>query len=144
MKTQLLRFAWLFVGLAWVASALAQSRPGDIRVQVPFSFHVGNRQLPAGSYMVAPAAEGLLHIFNTKDSHSQMFTPVFHMQRPVSQTPKLVFHRYGTSYFLTEVWSSNGTIGKELPRSKAEQELLSGKATGSRLNSEVAEVRADQ
>ena len=144
MKTQLLRFALFFVGLAWVASAMAQSRPGDVRVQVPFSFHVGNRQLPPGSYVVAPAAEGLLHIFNTKDSHSHMFTPVNRLQGSSSQTPKLVFHRYGGSYFLSEVWNANGTIGRELPRSKAEEEFASGKATGSRLNREVAEVRANQ
>jgi hypothetical protein len=144
MKTQLLRFALFFVGFALVASAMAQSRPGNVRAQIPFSFHVGNRQLPAGSYIVAPATDGLLHIFNTKDSHSQMFTPVFHVQSPVSQTPKLVFHRYGTSYFLTAVWNSNGEIGRELPRSKAEDEIASGKVTGSRLNREVAEVRANQ
>src|SRR5690349_5282582 len=101
MKTQLLRFALFFVGLALAASAMAQSRPGDVRVQVPFSFHVGNRQLPPGSYVVAPAAQGLVHIFNTKESHSQIFTPVFRVQGPAPQTPKLVFHRYGTSYFLT-------------------------------------------
>jgi len=144
MKTQLLRSALFFVGLALVASAMAQGRPGDVRVQVPFSFHVGNRQLPAGSYVVAPAAEGLLHIFNTKDSRSQTFTPANRVQSTATQTPKLVFHRYGASYFLTEVWNANGTIGKELPRSKAEQEFLSGKVTGSRLNREVAEVRANQ
>ena len=144
MKTQLLRFALFFVGLALAASAMAQSRPGDVRVQVPFSFHVGNRQLPPGSYVVAPAAQGLVHIFNTKESHSQIFTPVFRLQSPASQTPKLVFHRYGASYFLTEVWNANGTIGRELPRSKAEQEFASGKVTGSRLNREVAEVRANQ
>ena len=144
MKTQLLRFALFFVGLAWVASAMAQGRQGDVRAQVPFSFHVGNRQLPAGAYVVASAADGLLHIFNTKDSRSQMFTPVFHVQRGGSQTPKLVFHRYGTSYFLTEVWNADGTNGRQLPRSKAEQELLSGKVSGNRPNLEVAEIRANQ
>ena len=86
MKTQLLRSALMFVGFALVASAMAQSRPGDVRVQVPFSFHVGNLQLPAGSYVVAPSATGLLHIFNTKDSRSQLFTPTNRLQSTGTQT----------------------------------------------------------
>ena len=144
MKSQLFRIALLFTALVVVSSLSAQTRPGDVLVRIPFSFHVGNRTLPPGSYVAAPAADGILHIFNTKDSHSQLFTPVNRMQSSVSQTPKLVFHRYGAAYFLSEVWNTDGAIGKELPTSKAEQEFASGRATGSRLDREVAEVRAIQ
>lgn len=144
MKTQLFRIVLLGMVLVVISSAIAQTQHGDVLVQVPFSFHVGDRQLPPGSYVAAPAADGFLHIFNTKDPHSQMFTPANRVQSSAAQAPKLVFHRYGTSYFLTEVWNSNGTIGRELPRSKAEKEIASGKARGSRLSPEVAEVRAIQ
>ena len=144
MKSQLFRIALVLTTLVVVSTASAQARPGNVLARVPFSFHVGDRQLPPGSYVVAPAADGLVHIFNTKDSQSQLFTSANRMQSPASQTPKLVFHRYGDAYFLSEVWNANGTIGRELPTSRAEKEFASGKATGSRLNREVAEVRAIQ
>jgi hypothetical protein len=36
---------------------------------------------------------------------------------------KLVFHRYGNAYFLSEVWPTGSTLGKQLRKSKAELEI---------------------
>ena len=35
---------------------------------------------------------------------------------------KLVFHRYGNRYFLTQVWSAGSSLGRELPKSAKEKE----------------------
>lgn len=144
MKTQVLRIAVVVTGLLMVSSALAQSKPGDVLVNVPFSFIVNNHQMPAGRYVVTPATYGVLRIFDTENSRNQLFTGVHSVQSSKTQTPKLVFHRYGDSYFLSEVWNGQSNIGKQLPPSKAEKEIASGKRTGSRSNGEVAVVRPER
>jgi hypothetical protein len=37
--------------------------------------------------------------------------------------PQLVFHRYGSIYFLTQVWQGSGKDGNELGTSKAERAI---------------------
>jgi len=37
-------------------------------------------------------------------------------------TGKVIFHRYGERYFLSEIWTPNGPTGRVTP-SKAEREL---------------------
>jgi hypothetical protein len=37
-------------------------------------------------------------------------------------TPELVFHKYGNSYFLSEIWTGLGQ-GRQLPKSEREKEL---------------------
>jgi hypothetical protein len=41
-------------------------------------------------------------------------------ERPTS---KLVFHRYGDTYFLTQVWAAGYSSGWEFPASKLEREM---------------------
>ena len=36
---------------------------------------------------------------------------------------KLVFHRYGDQYFLSEVWPAGATTGRVIAKSRAESEL---------------------
>jgi hypothetical protein len=75
------------------------------------------------------------------DPSTCLFMSVHSVESRLSQPPKLVFHRYADSYFLTEVWNGDGKIGRQLLRSKAEKELASAKVNGNHVSSEVAEVR---
>jgi hypothetical protein len=144
MKTQVFRIALLVMTLVVVRAAVAQSQPGDILVNIPFSFLVGNHHLPPGSYLVARAPNGSLRISRTEDRSSCLFVTVHSVESRVSQPPKVVFHRYADTYFLTEVWNGEGRIGRQLLRSKAEQELASAKVKGSHVSGEVAEVRPER
>lgn len=144
MKTQVLRIAVVVTGLLMASSALAQGKPGDVLVNVPFSFIVNNHQMPAGRYVVTPASYGFLRIYDTENSRNQLFMAANSVVSSKTQTPKLVFHRYGDSYFLSEVWNGQSDIGKQLPPSKAEKEIASGERTGVRSNGEVAVVRPER
>jgi hypothetical protein len=42
---------------------------------------------------------------------------------------KLVFHKYGDTYILRQVWMGDGT-GRELPRTRLERELMERKVAG--------------
>jgi hypothetical protein len=143
MKTQLFRIALLAMVLIVVSGAMAQRRPGDLLVNIPFSFLVDNHQMPSGRYVVVPAGNGALGMFKAEDGSPRLLMSVHSVESRSSQTPKLVFHRYGDSYFLTEVWNGD-KIGRQLAKSKAEKELASAKVNGSHVSAEIAEVRPER
>ena len=140
MKTQLLSKAVCVVVLLTVSAAVAQTSPGDVLVNIPFSFVVANHQMQPGRYMVKPAASGVIRILDT-DTKNSLFVSVHGVQSNGPNDAKLVFHRYGDSYFLAEVWPGYSDTGKELPKSKAEKEIASGKISGTRPRSEIAVLR---
>jgi hypothetical protein len=43
-------------------------------------------------------------------------------------TPRLVFHRYGDQYFLSQVWSSSGQ-GNDIPLTRRERDLMASRIT---------------
>ena len=44
-------------------------------------------------------------------------------QRRAQETTKLVFHRYGSQYFLAQIWTAGNDRGQELPKSGREREV---------------------
>lgn len=111
--------------LAGAFAAMGQTRPGDMIVNVPFAFVVGRQALPAGHYIVA-AVDDNIRIFNSQTSG--LYVPTHGALRANSDGSKLVFHRYGDTYFLSAVWVTGNTIGRELFRSRAERELAARNA----------------
>jgi hypothetical protein len=144
MKTQVFRIALLVMALVPVSGAMEQRQPGDLLVNIPFSFLAGNQQMPPGRYVVTSATNGFLSMYEAGGSSTRLLLPVHSVESHASQTPKLVFHRYGDSYFLTEVWNGDGKIGRQLPRSNVEKELASATVNGSHVRGEVAEVRPER
>lgn len=113
----------LVVALALVtAVASANGQSQQARVTVPFDFVVGNQTLATGQYDVATinGAADCLSFRNTaiKDSATRLTVPL----DGKSRTAKLVFHRYGQTYFLAEVWTGNADHGRQLLKSR--QEML--------------------
>ena len=122
--------------LLTVASAtMGQTRPGDMVVDVPFAFDVDGQALPAGHYIVA-AQNDVIRIFNSQASG--LYVPTHAATRTASDGSKLVFHRYGESYFLSAIWVTGNTSGRELFRSRAERE-----AATHRAEMELAVVRPE-
>jgi hypothetical protein len=129
---------YLLLGVACVS---AQPRTWII-ANVPFDFVVRNQHFAAGAYSVTVSrAQGTL-LIRGEDNGSATFALSNAAQRGRTETqPTLVFNRYGDHYFLSQVWAYGSDSGRELTRSKMEEELASktGKpeivallATGSR------------
>ena len=143
MKTQMLRMAVFTMALLAALAAMAQGPSGDVLVNVPFAFVIDSHHMQPGRYVVTKAANGVLRIHDTEVANNQMFVAVHSIESKTPNEAKLVFHRYGDTYFLAEVWNGND-IGKELPKSKAEKEILSGRLNGPRPRAEVAVLRPDR
>lgn len=133
---RLFHSVFLIVLCAAASVAFGQTSPGDVVVDVPFAFSVADQSLPAGHYIVA-AHNDLIRIFN---AHIRgVYISTHSAIRQTTDGSKLVFHRYGSSYFLSSVWVTGNNIGKELFRSRAERELSAQQA-----EMEMAVVRPAQ
>src|SRR3982751_211371 len=98
------------------ASTHAQSNT-NIIVTVPFDFKIAGKTLPAGEYIVRRStqmsAEGVM--IRRTDSRAAVFVLTKSAQtgaRP--EDSQMVFHRYGSQYFLSQVWTSGRSNGREL------------------------------
>ena len=116
------------------SASMGQTSPGDMKVDVPFSFVVSGQTMPAGNYIVKAVDDAHVRIFSS--GTTGLYIPTHAAMRPASDGSKLVFHRYGDTYFLAAVWTQGNTTGRELFRSQAERELA-GKKSGV----ELAEIR---
>jgi hypothetical protein len=106
-----------------VVSANAQSRM-KVVANIPFEFVVGNHTLAAGEYLVQAATSGgvALAIQGSDNGESvvRMAEPIEAMNK--RRTARLVFHRYGQSYFLAQIWSGD-SVGRQLAKSKQERAM---------------------
>jgi hypothetical protein len=144
MKKQVLRIVVSAMALLACLGAMAQAPSGKILVNVPFEFVINNHHMQPGRYLVTSAANGFLQIHDTEVADNQMFLQVNSISSNKPTEAKLVFHRYGDTYFLAEVWNGNGDVGREVVKSKAEKEILAGRFNPSRPKAEVAVVRPEQ
>ena len=102
--------------------AFAQSHSKS-KANVPFSFSVAQKSMEPGSYSII-VTDRVLELRN--DSTNETVELIAqHEESAKPQATRLVFHKYGDHYFLTEVWNATGQAGAsgmQLPSSKAEQE----------------------
>jgi hypothetical protein len=79
--------------------------------------------LPAGTYEISPLAQAVILIRDSRTTKSVL--TYFNSKEPSrgDSTPKLVFHRYGDKYFLSQVSRGNGGAVMQLPTSKLEEEV---------------------
>jgi hypothetical protein len=117
------------------AISYAQIKEGDVVADVPFAFIVGGSTLPPGHYVVSRVNPDDLAIHD-RQNHV-VFVFVHSAQRSTHEnSTRMVFHRYGDTYFLSEVWVGGNTIGRALFPSAAERKL-----TESGAERELAVVR---
>jgi hypothetical protein len=130
MKNQM--FALIGLGLL-LATASAYAQTGVLKANVPFNFMVSNTQFPAGEYRVHPlgVTGSAMTIQSPDGKYIQAFLPNACSSPQPQKTSKLIFHRYGSQYFLAEIWESGNDRGRELPRSGRESETAQGQVAGS-------------
>jgi len=120
--------------LLTASMCLGQSRQGNVLANVPFQFMVANHTLPPGRYIVTPVGETNLQIY--ANGQGVIFQTHNVAGKASEGTGKLVFHRYGSTYILSEVWMAGKGTGSRLFPSQAEKELAR------RSENEIAVLRA--
>ena len=108
--------------IASAPSALAASAETISTVNVPFSFWMDNHELPAGAYQILLRSNKMLQLNGPDGQIHIVLVHEFSSKTP--GTGYLLFHRYGETYFLGQVWSGETNIGVECSRTRAERQIV--------------------
>jgi hypothetical protein len=111
------------------------------RATVPFDFTVGQTQMRAGTYVISPLTQAAIMIRDGKTSEG-VYT-LFRSEQAGrgDSNPKLVFHRYGDKYFLSQVSPGYGSAVMQLPTSKLEKELRIATTRGVPVQEVIAAMK---
>jgi hypothetical protein len=121
-----LRYGVLILGVLLMANA-AKAQQTNVKAFVPFDFVVGNRAYSAGEYLLKSSrvSDSIIQIDNLKTPETttvNVLSNACTSPLPSTET-KLVFHRRGGEYFLSQVWIAGNDSGREFPRSQTERKL---------------------
>jgi hypothetical protein len=137
MKSRLARMALLALGVA--AFGYAQI----LVAEIPFNFQIGEQIYTAGRYQLSPNVlrgdpSAVWVIRSDETRTTAVFQTHFGAQKfEPPRVGRLVFHRYGRTSFLFEVWIGGRNTSSQLPLSRCERDL----ARSTRLVAEVVTVK---
>jgi hypothetical protein len=108
--------------VAAVVSANGQSSQRQV-ANIPFNFTIGDKNMPAGRYDVSQVTSGgeAIRVRDTQGTRSAIRLSNLMVKTNPTERAKLVFRRYGKSYFLAEVWSAGYANGRRLLKSDGEE-----------------------
>ena len=121
----LITIALLFTAI----TLFAQTTPSQrlMTANIPFAFAVEDHYLPAGEYLVLTVTpERSIRIASTDGKHTAVVNTLPNYANAPSQNSRLVFHRYGNEYFLTQVWTAGQNVARNPLSSKRAMEIASG------------------
>lgn len=122
MKTKAIALLVIVVGLA-VGVASAQF-PEPLKFRTPFDFVVGDQLAPAGEYIVRVVSGRMLLSFTSTDGKVNAIIPSLPSQKTETETRfRLVFHRYGVHYYISEIWTPGERTGRVMVQHPSELEL---------------------
>jgi len=102
---------------------------GDLDAEIPFQFHVGTRELPAGKYRIHVLDEGSLRVMEITSMDSST-SALFQVQESDAKSApaqsELIFNKYGDNYFLSKLYDEGNPSGSELIESRYEKQLSKG------------------
>lgn len=106
------------------ASVNAQSKRSFINI--PFSFTVGDKTLPAGEYTITPITRDSYNVWQvesrSRDKRVLVTTiPMWDSKTP--DEPSLVFNKYDGQYFLSQILTTGDNSGRVLRMRRLERAL---------------------
>ena len=96
-----------------------------LTADIPFEFTAGGKVMPAGEYAIALKADlsGVVQIVAT-DAKEGAFVLGYHIGGGQPQEDsRLTFNKYGSQYFLAQIWSRGGPAGLGFQKSRTEREV---------------------
>lgn len=109
-----------------VSSTVAFAQDRQTLVNIPFNFTVGDKNLPAGNYLIrrnrkdADTVWAIQH----KDSGKTVLFQTRSVQSAETQgDAKFVFRKYDDLYFLSEFWTSGTNTGREIQVTDHQRQL---------------------
>ena len=126
MKIQLKTMAVILALAAVAGASVAQAQiMGRLKSEIPFSFYVRNKLMPAGAYTITelnPGA-GLMVIRSDDGKSTAMFLTIGKQEKDALMPSELIFNKYGDRLFLSQIVEQGEIDGAEVLKSKMEKRL---------------------
>jgi hypothetical protein len=117
--------AILMLIAAFTAATQAQGpNSPSMRAHIPFAFHVGSKQLPAGEYRVTvlnPSSDQKVLQIRSIDGSVSAIVRTLEANAKATEKSKLVFHRYTNSYYFAQAQVSGELTTFAAIKSSAER-----------------------
>ena len=128
MKKQHVRSILVLSLLLVAGSAFAQTI--NVRSNIPFSFNAAGKSMPAGQYSIKTlGTDGkTLALQGSEPGAVMLLNANSTSKLDAADSTKLVFHVYGSEYFLSEIWVAGDNLGHQIPETRRERELAKGNA----------------
>ena len=126
MKTQAFRILAILSLLLTMSAAIVNAQSKRSTINIPFSFTVGHKTLPAGQYTVEPNrkdSNSFWLIQSVTGDDSVLFTTGSVWTSDNQENTRLVFNNYDGQYFLSQIWNAGDNTGRELHRPRLERQL---------------------
>ena len=144
-KESPLRYKFLSIATVIVLWATAVAIPANAKahstltLNVPFQFTVGDRLLLPGTYsfeQLLDSAPGLniIAISSTDGGTYQAAVTTTTRATAVPRASRLVFKRYGNTFFLSQVWTKGKLVGLLLYPSRGEARLAEQQAANEEVS----------
>src|SRR5215510_12939848 len=123
LKKQAIK-AFVLLSLLLPLSAICVYGQGKTLIReakIPFDFSVGDKTFPAVVYSVTRVnQEKIMLRLSSEDGDAIniITNPVQAKESP--KTARLIFRRYGETYFLSQIWESDEIQGRQLLKSRTE------------------------
>ena len=120
------RILMLFtMALALLVTTAASAQTIKVNANVPFDFIVNGATMPAGEYSVESLDSygKVLVIGNLTSGAKSLVVATSCSALESADQTKLIFRRYGNSYFLRQIWVAGNDAGHEIPPTAREREL---------------------
>lgn len=113
------------ITLALVVMALssAYAQKSTAIVNIPFTFTVDDVRLPAGEYTISSAGERVVALQHVGGPEAKIAMTNNGSSTKSDGRAKLVFHKYGSAYFLAAAWMPNSDHAREFYASASEIEV---------------------
>ena len=106
----------LFTILAFATAGGALAQDLAVQANVPFAFTVGNQLLPPGNYYITTPSSGVIEVRGRNNSVPVLTTTTYN-GKALHNGAKLVFTKYGSQLFLTQILGPNGSLNVSAPSS---------------------------
>ena len=136
MKKQAFRILAVFSLLLTMSAAIVNAQSNRSTINIPFSFTVGHKTLPAGEYTVEPNrrdSNSFWLIQSVKGNDSVLFTTNSVWTSVNQENTRLVLNNYDGQYFLSQIWNAGDNTGRELHRPRLERQLAKSRIQRERV-----------
>ncbi|HTF64842.1 MAG TPA: hypothetical protein VK638_19355 [Edaphobacter sp.] len=124
--SSILSCAALVLSLSAALSRPVAAQDQSVTIKIPFDFSANDQNVPAGKYRISLQAPRYLLFVDaqsTKKQYLMLVQPTW--EQNSKDRGHLIFRRYGHSnYYLYQVWMPGRGGGRQLIRSRTEQETV--------------------